>query len=254
MTTAFDPEAAASLLADTWRGGEALPGFSPGLRPATLAQGYAVQEAFVARLGGPVVGWKLGGGSPAGKRQNGLTVPLIGQIVASRSLKSGDLAPRTNGRPLVVEFEIAFVVDEDVEAGALQALPGRISAHASFELVQSRYADRTKASVPETVADNAFAHAIVLGEALDIGDLGAIVADVAVEVDGVEQARGLAGEDLVDPLAALHEFIDHARRRELSLRRGNVILTGTLTRPFETPEGAGRITARSIGKAVTVRI
>ncbi len=250
MTVSFDPSSAASVLGEAWRTGRPVPALPAAARPTTLEEGYAIQDAFVAGLGEQVVGWKLGGCSPAGKRQNGLSVPLIGQVVASRSLRAGDTVPRPGGRPLVIEFEIAFVLTQDIEPDAIGTVPDLVSAHAAFELVQSRYVDRAAATVPETVADNAFAHAIVLGEALNFADLDAIVESVVVSLDGVEAARGLAGDNIVDPFGGLHEFMAFAAARGLKLRRGDVILTGTLTRPVEAAVSVQTVSARYLDKTL----
>ena len=51
MTAPFDPAPAASLLAASWRSGKLLTELPAAIRPASIAQGYDVQDRMVADIG-----------------------------------------------------------------------------------------------------------------------------------------------------------------------------------------------------------
>ena len=84
MAEAFDPHPAAAMLAQAWRSGTLLAELPRAVRPATMAQGYDIQDRLIAELGRPVVGWKLGlaarcrSGSPgwAGPSQGASSAPI----------------------------------------------------------------------------------------------------------------------------------------------------------------------------------
>ena len=92
MTTLATGEAAAIL----WRNWcdrtriDQLPG---ECRPATHADGYAVQ-AEVARLSGQrIAGWKIAATSVAGQRHIGVDGPLAGRLLANRVIEAGATVP-----------------------------------------------------------------------------------------------------------------------------------------------------------------
>src|SRR5262249_3547066 len=95
----FDPRPAATLLAQAWREGTQLHELPPAVRPATLSQGYAVQDRLVEELGEPVRGWKLGVGSIVQKRQSGVGRSIAGRVLASRLHRPGDVVPLQGAGP-----------------------------------------------------------------------------------------------------------------------------------------------------------
>ena len=113
MTDAYDPAPLAMLLAEAWRSGIPLERVPDALTPRVPADGYAVQNRFVQELGYPVIGWKLGGGSANAKRLNGTNVPLVGQLLGPGAYRCGDKVTMPGHRSVVVEFEIAFIFQED---------------------------------------------------------------------------------------------------------------------------------------------
>ncbi len=51
-------------------------------RPATLDEGYAVQDAMAASCGQAVAGWKIAATSEAGQRHIGVSEPIGGRLFA----------------------------------------------------------------------------------------------------------------------------------------------------------------------------
>src|SRR5688572_33200006 len=67
---------------------EALPDH---LRPRTLAEGYAIQDAMVASAAQPVSGWKIAATSKAGQAHIGVTEPLAGRLFKNFILEDGEI-------------------------------------------------------------------------------------------------------------------------------------------------------------------
>ncbi|MGT2453464.1 hypothetical protein ACU4GI_09245 [Cupriavidus basilensis] len=114
MSATFNPGAAATLLTDALRSGVQFRDLPAEAKPATLASGYDVQDQFMAALGDPLVGWKLGVGSANAMRRAKLARPLVGQVGASRCFAAGDTVPVPAGAVVTIEFEIAVRLARDV--------------------------------------------------------------------------------------------------------------------------------------------
>ncbi len=244
-------EDAASFLATLWRSGEQAVDFPPALKPGSLNEGYDIQDRFVVALGEKTLGWKLGVGSHKAKRDTGIGRAIAGHVLASRCCRSDDTVMLPDRAPVTVEFEIAFVLGQDLRPGEDPAAAIG-ETRTTFELVRSRFIDRRSVGWPSFAADNAGFEALVVGEALDPAQIEATASSVVVSVDGTEQARTLTGEDVTDPYAALAGFAALAQERGITLPKGAIISTGTVTRPFNIT-GAATITARYLNTEISVR-
>ena len=240
-----DIQAAAAQLAALWRSGEQTEALPPALRPADLGEGYDIQDALVAQLGEPVVGWKLGVGSHRQRRETGFGRPIAGRVLGSRRFRMGDTVPLPGVAPVTVEFEIAFVLGRDIHPDAPPPEPGAVIAETrvAFELVRSRFHDRRSVGWPSFAADNAGFDALVVGEPIDPAAIHGLAGSLAVSADGEERARAATGEDASDPLQALADLIALARERDMLLPKGSVISTGTASVPFVI-SGAAQVVAR----------
>src|SRR5690349_22706784 len=80
----------------------------PELRPATLTEGYEIQDAMVAVASQPVYGWKIAATSAAGQKHIGVTEPLSGRLFRDFVLPDGAHRPAKNMHMRVAEAEFAF--------------------------------------------------------------------------------------------------------------------------------------------------
>ena len=252
---------AASTLLQLWQDGRRLDAFSADLRPRTLSEGYDVQDAFIAMTGDAVAGWKLGVGSPAAMRKAGTERALIGRLLGSRCTTVDFSAPApivtiAAARAVTVEFEIALVLGCDVKPGDA---PGNLmdtvaAAHVGIELVLSRFVDRRTVGQPSFAADNVGFEAYLCGAQIDPHRIAEVVASVEVQLDGVCAARGLYGDEAVDPLTALGHLFDHARERGITLRRGDIVTTGAAASPFDVFADEFEISAHYLGTGFSARV
>jgi len=255
MTTVHS---AAETLLQSWRDARPLSELPAALRPATLAEGYDAQDAFMAAYCAAnntrIAGWKLGLASPAALRAANLTRGLVGQMPANRIHPSGATLTLPHAGPATVEFEIALVLGCDVAPGQapIQPLEAVSSAHLAYEIILSRFVDRTRVGLPSFAADNVGFEAFVLGPAIPVAHIAAALADATVSVDGTVRAQSLSGEDCVDPATSLVHLFDHAREHGITLRAGQIVTTGTITRAFDlTVQQATTLSARCLEHTVT---
>jgi 2-keto-4-pentenoate hydratase len=115
MTAAFDPVPAARFLADVWHGPRQIAELPLAIRPATIDQGYDVQDRLVDLLGVPVIGWKLGVGSAKLKQQSGVGRSIAGRVLKNRRHDPDATVRLSFAAPVTIEFEIAFVLGQDID-------------------------------------------------------------------------------------------------------------------------------------------
>jgi 2-keto-4-pentenoate hydratase len=209
------------------------------LAPRDLAQAYAVQDAFVALKAaqcGPVVGRKIALTSPQMRALVGLDAPIAGQLHARQVVGAAASVRASDYGRLIVEFEIGFrmagtlapraaaYTREEVAAAVAAAMP-------ALEIADDRGADYATlaARALELAADNAWNEGAVLGtpvttwRALDL----AAVHGVA-RINGAVVGEGLGADSMGHPLAALQWIANHLSSRGQALRRGDIVICGSL--------------------------
>ncbi len=239
--TAFDPAAAARLLAEAYNARSQVKEIPENARPRSLPEGYDVQDRVAAeasRSGGindSVAGWKLGLGSRNAMKGAKLDRPVIGRVFKSRLYRPGDAVPVLAGVPVLVEIEIAFTLARDIAPGDHIANPLDAvgEAHIASELVVSRFKDRTTVGLPSFAADSVGFHALIVGQKIATSAIQSVTGTAVVMAGGKEMGRALSGDDSIDPVWSLGQLMAHARDRKITLRKGEIVTTGTMTKPFE---------------------
>lgn len=226
---------AAKLLADAYRSGALLDALPEASRPATIDDGYDIQDLLIEEIGGRTAGWKLGLGSHKAKKTFGIGRSLAGRILSDQLYRDGAVISLPNAAPVVIEFEIAFVLNRDVLPDADIADPLSIvgETRVAFEIVLARFRDRRAVGWPSFAADNSGFQALVLGEAVSTNEVGKVVDSLSIEVDGAPRAGAARGEDETVPSASLADLITIARERGFVLPKGSIISTGSASVPFE---------------------
>lgn len=246
MSEVFNPAPAATMLATAWHNGTRLSELPAEIRPRTLDEGYDVQDRFVAELGEPVIGWKLGVGSPNFKRQSAVGRSIAGRILRRHSYRSGDTVPLPNAAPVTVEFEIAYTLGREITPGLAikNPLDAVASSRAAFELVLSRFVDRRAVGWPSFAADNAAFQALILGEEIEPDRVDELASSLVVIANGREAARCVSGDDATDPAGALADLLAIAGERNIPLPQGTIVATGAVSKPFTIADGPNQVVAR----------
>lgn len=228
---------AADLLWRTRLARKRIDALPADLRPATLADGYAIQDAMVACAAQPVLGWKIAATSKAGQAHIGVTEPLSGRLFADFVLKSGAELPASPLHMKVMEAEFAFRMgsdlpprtddyDQTLVCAAVEAM------HLAIEVPDARYEVFDTIGAPQTAADDAFASWFLLGPRISHwSDLDLPRQPVRVLRNGSLAAEGSGANALGDPRLALTWLANHLSRRGIGLKAGVVVTTGTCITP-----------------------
>ncbi len=228
---------AAELLWITRLRQERIDALPPDLRPATLAEGYAIQDAMVACARQPVAGWKIAATSKAGQAHIGVTEPLAGRLFADFVLKTGASLPAKPLHMKVVEAEFAFRMGRDLPPrpepyGMAEACLAVEALHLAIEVPDARYEDFAHVGAPQIVADDAFASWFLLGPRLSHwSDLDLPKQPVRVLRNGVVVEQGSGANALGDPRLALGWLAEHLSKRGIGLKAGDLVTTGTCITP-----------------------
>ena len=254
----LSPEAcrrAAELLLAARRNLSPIPALPEGCRPATAAEGYAIQAALRAARGGELAGFKIGATSQTAQTLLATEEPFHGCLFADGVHDSPAtlIAEDTNFR--LIEPEFAFRLGADLPArsapyGRAELVQAIASLHPAFEVVTSAFgAAWTGAGLPQLIADNGVHARLVLGPAMaDWADLDLADQEVVFESDGAEVGRGRGANALGHPLNALAwladlgVLADPVTRVRRGLRAGDLITTGLVT-PFAYAEAGTALRA-----------
>lgn len=248
---------AADLLWRTWQAGEVIAALPAAIRPATRAEGYAIQATLEARSAKPLFGWKIAATSRAGQAHIGVDGPLAGRLLAERAHRSGDTLAFGANRMRVAEPEFAFRMGRDLpprerDYTVDEVLAAVDSLHPAIEVPDSRYADFVTAGAAQLIADNACAHEFVLGPASPPlwRDLDLAAHRAKATVVGRFDRDGVGANVLDDPRRALTWLANELSGIGVTLRAGQVVTTGTCAVPLAIlPGDAVRVDFGVIGTA-----
>lgn len=225
----------------------------PDLTEAEAYQGQALRVRRMEALGHRVVGYKLGGTSLAKQKQlaesiydkDGLAVQTS-RVVYGRLMDYMQLPPDGNlslSQVLhpKVEPELAFCMGREL-GGPYVTAPDVMAAVAwvapSFEIIDSRFHDFKIGSRLDAIIDNTSSARFKLGEGrkspreIDLVEVG-----MRLQVNGVNTAFGAGAAVMGHPARAVAELAKALWQEGLSLRPGDLILSGAITP--STPVKAG---------------
>ena len=198
----------------------------------TLEQAYRIQEYVIGRrlaLGDRIIGKKIGLTSRVVQRSLGVSEPDFGQLLASMVatdtiVTAGLLQPRAEG-------ELAFLLERDLLGPGVSnadVLRATASVMPCFEIVDSRIRD-WRIRLPDTVADNASAGMLVLGDrAVDPKTLDLSTCGMVLEKNGVLECTGAGAAALGSPVACVAWLVNTLGRFGMPLRAGEIVLSGSL--------------------------
>lgn len=233
-------KAASALLVQHWKEGSTLSALPPSWRPATRAEGYAIQAHIEAHSRQPLWGWKIAATSAAGQRHIGVDGPIAGRLLAERVYRDGDTLPFGANRMRVAEAEFAFRMGRDLPPrptpyAVSEVLDAVADLHLAIEIPDSRYADCVTVGAPQLIADNACAHCFVLGpKAPAVWRQIDLASHRVLGRAGDRLERdGIGANVLGDPRIALTWLANELSGMGVILAAGQVVTTGTCVVPLE---------------------
>ncbi len=216
---------AAALLATARETRKPLAGFPDSCRPASNAEGYAIQDAVAAALNEAIGGYKAIA-PKAGAPTRG---PLYTRMIKATPSRF----PAAAVRPCGVEGEVAFRYKKDLPPRATdytrEEVAAAVEACAAIEVVSTRFADHSKLSVFERLADNnlngGFVHAAPRADwrGLDLGNL-----HVVLQVNGKTVLDQKGGHPTGDPLGVAVALANMLRTGP-GIKEGQFCTCGTYT-------------------------
>ncbi len=224
-----------------------------------VADAYAIQMAVleVKKSRGEVVyGRKAGLTSQAIQKLFGVSEPDFGHLLASMMVESGGVIPAAEVIQAKAEPEIAFVLDQDLRGPGVTALD--VVGATKYilpvlEIIDSRIAD-WKIKLGDTIADNASCGKVVIGgPAHPVAGIDLRLIGVVLEKNGEVIATGAGAAALGNPAIAVAWLANKLATFDQYLRKGELILPGSLTSAFDAKPGDNiRATFDRLG-AVSVR-
>lgn len=217
---------------------------------------YRVQD-FVTQgrldRGEQVVGYKIGLTSVAMQKMMGVDEPDSGYLFASQLVDSHTELPCSEMCQPRVEFEIAFLLGEEVAGPgctAAQVMAATDSVAPSIEVIDSRI-EEWKVRLADTVADNGSAARVVMGPQTSpatITDLA--LTGVVVRKNGKVVETGAGGAVLGHPAIAIAWLANRLAAHGRTLEAGSIVLPGSCTRAF--PVGPGDVVAAEFDRLGSV--
>lgn len=236
-------EQAAALLWQTRVEQKRIEALPDHLRPRTLAEGYAIQDAMVAVAAQPVSGWKIAATSKAGQEHIGVTEPLAGRLFKNFVLQDGASLPAAPLHMAVMEAEFAFHMARDLAPrGAAyeqaEVCDAVAALHLAIEVPDARFERFAEIGPAQIVADDAFASWFLLGpEVLHWRHLDLSAQQVLALKNDALAAEGIGANALGDPRIALTWLANHLAQRGIGLKEGDIVTTGTCIAPAAIAPG-----------------
>jgi 2-keto-4-pentenoate hydratase len=236
--TSSNPATIAAAFVQARLQAQALPAFPGHPTPATLAQGYACQDAAIARWPDRVAGWKVGYIAPERRDASGedrVTGPIFAASVWPDRPESELDVPVFVGGFAAIEAEFVFRLGVDAPPARLDWTPRDAAAlvaslHVGVETAGSPLAT-INALGPAVVASDFGNNAgLILGREIpDWSRLPESAFACETWIDGALVGRGGAGSIPGGLLGALAFALGRCARRGLPMRAGALITTGAAT-------------------------
>jgi 2-keto-4-pentenoate hydratase len=202
------------------------------LRPASIAEAYAGQEAYY-RLAEPVygavAGAKIATTTKVMQQLMGIDHPCGGAIFARTIHRSPARLRAADFVNLRLESEIALTLGADLPASrapwtSAAVAPAVAGAMPAFELIEDRHADYKKTQATSLIVENCWNGGIVVGAPKPVA-----VADLVGIAGRLTMGGKLVGEGRAeDPCATLAWLANHLAERGRGLTAGMAVITGSV--------------------------
>jgi len=217
------------------------------LYPMDLDEAYAIRRAFQeieeTEGRGAIAGYKIGLTTPVMQKLCGIDEPCYGAIfVREVHHRRAELAAADYCR-LGVETEIAFRLGADLpQGGGPDGIAAAVeTCTAAIELIEDLRYDYQRLDAAAMVAGNVWNAGVVLGTPVtdwQAHDLACIRASLSI--NGHEVGSGSGGDDMGHPLNALAWLADKLAAEGTPLRRGMIVMTGSIV-PIQYPAAGDRV-------------
>jgi 2-keto-4-pentenoate hydratase len=209
----------------------------------TVEEAYEIQLENIERKvaqGQTIVGKKIGLTSKAMQDLLGVDEPDYGHLLDSMVVENGSAVPKQKVLQPKVEGEIAFILKKDLKGPnvtTLDVLQATDYILPAIEVVDSRVQD-WKIKLPDTIADNASSAFYALGgKPVKIEDVDLELLGMVLTKNGKLVNTGVGAAALGNPAQCVAWLANRLADFDISLRAGEVILSGALSAAVDAEEG-----------------
>ncbi|WP_394494966.1 2-keto-4-pentenoate hydratase [Shewanella sp. ENK2] len=192
--------------------------------PKTLDDAFAIQQIMMAQTSSEHIGWKC-----LIPQQNGnvIVAPLLSQLAAEQQ----DCSIKSIKGYALIEPEIAFVLANDLSAGQTYSNDEIDDAvgetRLALELIEPRFSKDYDANHFERLADGLSNQGLYLGPVID-KPIAYKAAKIDINISQEKTEQVFAGVHPCElPQNPLYWLVNHLTARGISLRAGQVIITGS---------------------------
>jgi 2-keto-4-pentenoate hydratase len=243
----LDPRQKAERIVQLFRSRRPIEVLPAELYPEDLEEAYAIRRAFQeieeATGRGAIAGYKIGLTTPVMQKLCGVDEPCYGGIFGREvhhcraELSAGDYCR------IGAETEIAFRLCKDLPQGADRASIAAAveSCMAAIELIEDLRYDYKRLDAAAMVAGNVWNAGVVLGTPVaDWQGLDLMRVTARLSINGREIGTGSGSDVMGHPLNALVWLADKLAAAGTPLRRGMIVMTGSMV-PIQYPIAGDRV-------------
>ena len=213
----------------------------------TNDEAYRLQHNYVRISGQARTGWKVAATNAPMQENLGLSEPFAGPLLEDFTLQSPATCALVAHQAAIVEVEFVFRMGVDFvpkQLDSIDALCDAVDAVcAGIEVAGTRFPESMgRPSTPLVIADASANIALVHGEPmLAWRDFDLAEHEAQLRLNGEIVDGGAGNKVLGNPLNSLAWLAAFLDRQGLSLKRGDLITTGTVTdmRPVEVGDEVG---------------
>ena len=208
---------------------------SPGEQMLTNDEAYRLQQSYVRVSGQARCGWKVGATNLPMQKNLGLSEPFAGPLLEGSTLQSPATCELVAGQAAIVEVEFVFRMGTDFvsnRSDSMEALCDAVDAVcAGIEVAGTRFPESMgRPSTALVIADASANIALVHGEPMVAWrDFDLAVHEAQLRINGQSVDGGAGNKVLGNPLNSLAWLVGFLDRQGQSLKRGDLITTGTVT-------------------------
>ncbi|WP_179404580.1 2-keto-4-pentenoate hydratase [Burkholderia guangdongensis] len=231
-------DSAARHLVAARRAGVAGPLLPDDCRPDDIETALAIQRRVAELLDEPIGGWKCSVPPP----ERVVVAPIFASTIRASGAPFPVVADATNAANAAIvriEPEIAFVLDRDLPPrdppyGEDDVRGAIREVRLVLEVLGCRYADPSRATVPELLADGQFNQGLCVGPVVRDG-LSATLDTIALAFEGGVN-RSIDGHHPDGhPLKPLLWLVNFLASRGESVRAGQIVTTGSYAGAIDVP-------------------
>ena len=209
----------------------------------SAGEAYEIQLEYVKKRiakGATVKGKKIGLTSQAMQDMLGVDQPDYGHIFDDMIYSEGEKIDTSQFIKPRIEFEIAFVLKDDIDADNITS--DNVADYIDYalpaaELIDSRICD-WKIKFEDTVSDNGSSAGAVLGEKqLKVSDIDLPSERMEIFKNGIKIDEGYGNAVLGNPLEAVVWLAKSLHEYDITLKKGEVVLAGSLTKAMDVAAG-----------------